>query len=55
MYRYLICPYTSALAAGCCACNKAGAISSATAAIVTANFEKTDLAHFNMVTLSNGK
>src|SRR6202007_1531408 len=52
MYRYLSCPYTSGLIGGCCACNKQGATSAATAIIAT-YFATTNLARFNMVNLSN--
>src|SRR4029077_2788003 len=43
MYRYLICPYTSGLIADCCACNKQGTVSTATA-IITTYFATTNLA-----------
>src|SRR5258706_13756345 len=52
MYRYLSCPYTSGLMGGCCACNKRGAVSSSTAIIPT-YIGTTNLAHFNIVNLSD--
>jgi hypothetical protein len=53
MYRYLICPYTSGLIGGCCACNKQGAPGNTATAIITTYFATTNLARFNMVSLSD--
>src|ERR1700739_2324855 len=53
IYLYLIWPYTSGLAAGCCAFSEQGAASATAAAIIAAYFETRNLARFNMVSLSN--
>src|SRR6266852_8532349 len=54
MYRYLSWLYTSELIGGCCACNIQGAASStATAIVTTTYFATTNLARFNMVSLSD--
>src|ERR1700757_537758 len=53
MYRYLSCPYTSGLIGGCCACNKRGATAGSSTAIIPTYIGTTNLAHFDMVNLSD--
>src|SRR5580692_7281519 len=53
MYRYLSWPYTSGLIAGCCACNKQGAASSAARTINTTYCATNSFARLNIVSLSD--